>query len=169
MNTTKKAAGAFLSSTLFFLIGFGSISVAAPPPPSSKTSEGVASPVVVIKKPDLIVESLNVTKVGGDKIESILNVTVTVKNVSSGPNSAPTKHRVKVLLEWEGTEGKKTWEATIPARSLKVDESGTAVFNDCRIRAHQTGKFRATVDPLNEIEEWSEGNNTKAMPYEDKP
>lgn len=144
------------------------LSWAATPAPKTPGLPSGKAPVVVITKPDLTLEQIQIFRMGGEAKETILKVAVTVRNKDNGENSRPLeKERIKVLLEWQGPEGLKSWESWV--QPLKVGEAGEAVFTDCRIPAGQKGRFRATVDPRNQVDEWSEANNSGSLAYEDRP
>jgi hypothetical protein len=148
------------------LVGIPLLSWGANPDPKVKMPPAAQGPLVIITKPDLTLEQIQIERAGGDGRETFLKVTVAVRNKENGEHSKSAE-RTPVLLEWQGREGNKSWETWLPP--LKVGERVEAVFPDCRIPAGQKGTFKAAVDPRNQVEEWNEANNSGSLVYEDKP
>lgn len=149
------------------------------------------SRIMLAKKADLIVENIKLTKIDqkprltmpgtGKEIKNIkhkVQITVKVKNNAIGPQAASTENSLtaegrrrgcggafKVLVEWtdDPTRG-FNYLAEGGATSLAPGASKTLSFSQW-VNQGTNRKYRVTVDHLNWINEWNEGNNVSSAGY----
>jgi hypothetical protein len=143
---------------------------------------------IVKKKADLIVQKIEITKVGQDpaivrpgkptKVRHKVEIKVTVKNNATGLNAASTAASLtaegsrvgsggafKVLVEWsDNPPAGFNYLAEGGVTALAPGASKTLTFVQW-VPKGTSRKYRATADHLNWIAEWNEGNNVDTAGY----
>ena len=142
-----------------------------PDPSKSPALDPPSAAARVVKKADLVVDSIRVEKTGEAGGMHQVKINVTVKN-NGGPTAgskapgAPGAGESKLLVDWtiDPTSGRwnRVCEAGIPA--LGSGESKTVFCNDT-VPAGKFKKYRATADHTNWIAESNEGNNINSAGY----
>ncbi len=133
----------------------------------------------LVKKADLIVERITINKI--DKIITPrgiahkVKIKVTIKNAAVGPRAASTtaSSRVgsgefKFKIEWSDYPPRGfNYLTHAPGRPLKPGQSRTITFNDFvdTVPLKVARKYRVTVDYVDWIREWDEGNNVSSTGY----
>jgi hypothetical protein len=135
----------------------------APPPPGASA--------VAVKKADLVVDRIAVTKTGEAGGMHQVKIDVTVKN-NGGPTAtskapgAPGAGESKLLVEWTADPTSGRWNRVCEAGIMPLGhgEVKTVTCNDT-VPVGKFKKYRATADHTNWIAESNEGNNVNSAGY----
>jgi hypothetical protein len=141
-----------------------------PDPSKAPALDPPSASARVVKKADLVVEGISVTRTGVADGMHQVRIDVKVKNnggptASSKAPGAPGVGEFKVLVEWtaDPTSG---WTFLCNGGILPLGhgESNTITCTD-RIPIGKFKKYRATADYTNWIAESNEGNNVNSAGY----
>jgi hypothetical protein len=156
------------------LAGIGLAQQSKPTDPSKAPAPSPPGPQAQKeKKPDLVVDSISITKTGEVAGKHKVKVNVTIKNLggpTAGSLTADGRARAcggasKALVEWtvDPTRGfTRLCESGIGALAAGASQT---FFCDDEVPIQGFKKYRVTADYLNWIDESDEGNNINSAGY----